>query len=954
MNLEQELKNSLEASFINYEKKANEKLKTKFVENDQLTKTNVLDSVLTELSSCTYFRFNVAFITSSGLICLKNTLRTLEKKGVKGEIITGGYLFFNDPKALKDLIRFSNITVKFIDESALHAKCYIFEHKDYQTVILGSANLTSSALKENKEWNIKISSLNNGEIIKSTLDSFKTLFNQGEILNEEKIEKYEYFYNKYHKENPIKSLVRKVKPNLMQSEALINLKKLRDEGKTKALLISATGTGKTYLSAFDVKNYNPKKMLFLVHKENILESALKTFKNVIGEEKTYGILSGTRKDLTADFLFSTVQSMTKDKTLNLFDKSEFDYLIIDEAHHTEAESYKKIIEYFNPCFTLGMTATPERNDNGDIFKIFDNNIAYEIRLEKALSQKMLVPFHYFGVSDIITIEKDEKGRDIMPDFNQLTSLDRVEHIISNLEFFGYSGSRPRGLIFCSNQDEAIELSRLFNQKGYKTRAVVSKENNVISYRLESVELLESESSTNYLDYLFVVDIFNEGVDIPSLNQIVMLRKTESAIIYIQQLGRVLRKYENKEYAVVIDFISNYDNNFLIPIALLGDKSFNKDTITRKFMEGSNALLGSSTIEFDQISKDRIFESLRNEKKLSNSKIIKKEYFNLKNKLGRIPTLMDFYYSDTIDPYVLLDSFSNYHSLIKKIDKTNKHTITKNEDLMLSYFNTVLAKGITTEEVLILKELIINGVTDKETIKKRVISSSNINRFDRALKRVNFNFLVGTGASKYKNSRLFVEEKFGLIRLYDTNFKKDEYFKKMLLDYIELALRNNKDNYSSTYLGTNLVLYNKYTRLESAYAFDFKKDYTSTVFGYKIYKNEGICPIFITYNKDESMIQEVLYDDYLISNSLLCWYTRPGITTESSEIINFLNPSIKKHIFVKKDTNSKSFYYLGTATVQDYKNEVIDGNKFVKFILKFDISIREDVYNYLSHKSEVFV
>lgn len=953
MNIEDELTKSLQSSFVDYKSISNNKFRTTFVDNDYEKRTSVLDSLLVELKTCSYFWFNVAFITSGGLISLKNTLKTLEDKGVKGEIITSSYLFFNDPKALRDLLKFKNITVKFVKDKALHAKWYIFEHDKYKTMILGSANLTSNALKENKEWNIKLSTMFDGELILDTKKAYDKLFLEGSLLTKDLIDDYERLYNKFHKENRVRSVISTIKPNMMQSEALLSLEDLRNSGETKALLISATGTGKTYLSAFDVASFNPKKILFLVHKENILEDALSSFKRVIGEGKTYGICSGTKKEVTSDFLFSTIQTMTKDKTLELFDPSEFDYLIIDEAHHSEASTYKKIIDYFNPKFTLGMTATPERNDTGDIFKLFDNNIAYEIRLEKALEANMLVPFHYFGVTDIINIEKDSSGKDILPDFNCLVSTLRVNHIISTLEFYGYSGNRPRGLIFCSNQKEAIELSNMFNDRGFKTKAVVSSKNSSVSERILAVKQLESNDDTNYLDYLFVVDIFNEGVDIPSLNQIVMLRKTDSAIIYIQQLGRVLRKYQGKEYAVVIDFISNYQNNFLIPIALLNDKSYNKDTVTKRLNEGSAGVSGASTIEFDEISKDRIFESLRNEKSLSNSTIIKKEYNYLKNKLGHIPTLMDFYNSDTIDPYVLLESTSNYHNLIKKVDKTVTQVISKREDLILSYFSSVLSKGITVEEVLILKELILKKSIDKDLLKQKISESSKQSRFDKAYQRANASFMVGTGGKKYKDFKIFEETKDGLISLIESSNLNNTYFKDMLLDYIDLALKNKKEHLGETYKNTYLVLYNKYTRLESAFALDLDKDYSATVFGYKIYKQEKICPIFVTYNKDETMIQEVLYEDTLLSNKEMIWFSRPGKTKSSPEISDFINETIIKHMFIKKDTNDKSFYYLGSVSIARVEETKVNGKNFVKFLLLFDTPIREDIFNYLNHKISVF-
>ena len=236
----------------------------------------------------------------------------------------------------------------------------------------------------------------------------------------------------------------------------------------KALIISATGTGKTYLAAFDAKVFNPKKLLFVVHRLNIAKKAMETFQSVFGNTKTMGLYSGQKRELDKDFVFSTVQTISKSNHLEQFNKNYFDYIIIDESHRSGAQSYIRLIDYFTPKFLLGMTATPDRTDGNDIYSLFDHNVAYEIRLNKAMEENMLIPFHYYGVTDLSVNDEILENES---DFRLLTAQERVNKIIDKIEFYGSDNGITRGLIFCSKKIEAKELSAKFNQRGYKTVAL---------------------------------------------------------------------------------------------------------------------------------------------------------------------------------------------------------------------------------------------------------------------------------------------------------------------------------------------------------------------------------------------------------------------------------------------------------------------------------------------------
>ena len=412
------------------------------------------------------------------------------------------------------------------------------------------------------------------------------------------------------------------------------------------------GTGKTYLSAFDVKKYQPGRFLFVVHRENIAREAMASYKRILGPEIDTGILTGGQKDPEAKYLFSTIQTLSKEETLRSFAPDAFDYIVIDEAHHSGAETYQRVLEYFEPKFLLGMTATPERTDGYDIFEKFDHNIAYEIRLNRALEENMLSPFHYFGVSEI------KIGGELLDDnaeFNQLTCNERIERIIEAADFYGYSGDRVRGLVFCSRKEEAKELSRKFNEysncgRRFNTLALTGESSEV--ERENAIKRLEQKQIEEHLDYIFTVDIFNEGVDIPTVNQVIMLRPTQSAIIFVQQLGRGLRKAYEKEYLTVIDFIGNYSNNYLVPIALYGDRSFNKDTVRKMVNSGSSIIPGCSTVNFDQITKERIFKSI-DSASLQTLALLREDYRLVKYQLGRVPMMLDFMEIGSREPYAFV-------------------------------------------------------------------------------------------------------------------------------------------------------------------------------------------------------------------------------------------------------------------------------------------------------------
>lgn len=633
IDVKKKLQEGFISAFVDNNMNSDVNYRPQFVLNNNKLGQKVLTTLEAEFNNCDEFFISVAFITMSGLVPLLQTLQELEDNGVPGKIITTDYLSFSEPSALDKLNSFSNIELRFFcaGESGFHTKGYIFRKDAEYRMIVGSSNLTSNALTRNEEWNTKIVALKEGEYTKNICTRFDELWENDNTKHYDEIA--ESYRENYAAQKALRqgagfvgineavgNYIIRLRPNLMQEQFVKNMRYLQSRGAKRALLISATGTGKTYASAFAVRDFAPKRLLFLVHREQIAKQAQKSYQRVLGQRARdeIGMLSGNVKNMDKRYLFSTMQSMARDDTLMQFSPDTFDFIVIDEAHRGGAASYQKIVNYFRPKFLLGMTASPDRTDGYDIYQLFDYNIAYEIRLKQALEEDFLCPFHYFGITDAYLDNVKIKDMALAQAVQVLTEDERLDYVLQKANFYGFSGSRVKGLVFCSRNEEAQRLSEKMNRRINPATGTYYRTVNVAGTtsqqeREHAIEQLATDTITkDYLDYIFSVDIFNEGVDIPEINQVIMLRPTQSPIVFVQQLGRGLRKYQDKEYVVILDFIGNYvENNFMIPIALSGDRSYNKDNIRRCVMEGNRLIPGSSTIHFDKIAKQRIFQSIDN-------------------------------------------------------------------------------------------------------------------------------------------------------------------------------------------------------------------------------------------------------------------------------------------------------------------------------------------------------
>lgn len=924
----------------------------KLLVNDYKNKIKISNEFSARLKHCKAFYFSVAFVKDSGIAVLRPILLELEKRGVPGYIITSTYLDFNSPKSFRELLKFKNIKVAVYQNDGFHPKGYIFDYGDKLSIIVGSANLTQKALTTNTEWNISMNVEKDSDILKQIYTELKKQWDESIILSEKWIQEYEKTYVPKTANKDLK-VNQKIKPNLMQESALKSLKSLRDQGETKALIISATGTGKTYLSAFDVQNVNPKKMLFIVHRENIARAAMRTFKRLI-KNRTVGLFTGTSKDKDCDYLFCTVQTIHKEEYLKLFRPNEFEYIIIDEVHRAGANSYQSIFNYFKPKFLLGMSATPERRDNFDIYKLFDYNIAYEIRLQQAMEYELLCPFHYYGITDLIV---NGETIDDKSDFNRLTSESRVNHIINNIKRYGYSGDRVKGLIFCSRKDEAKELSSMFNQRGYRTVALVGE--NSEESRSHAIDLLESDDLNNCLDYIFTVDIFNEGIDIPSVNQVVMLRPTESHIVFVQQLGRGLRKNSNKEYVIVIDFIGNYEKNFQIPIALSGNLAYNKDYLRRFILEGSMMLPGESTVSFDEISKKRIFETIDNTN-FNTVGLLKESYFDLKNKLGRIPSLMDFEKYESIDAMRIIKYKGSYHKFLSVYD-SKEYTVkfSSIEEKYLDYISMKLADGKRVQELEAIKLCITRRTKLMNALQQKLHDEYNIelNQFskDTIINELSQNFATGTGKDTYKDA-LFIENLEDPVssQIFNKLITQNEEFKRQVLEIIDFGIYRYKKEYSNRYQDTDFCLYKTYTYEDVCRLLNWETNVVAqNIGGYKYDQRTKTLPVFVNYDKEDDIKDSINYNDRFINSNTLICMSKAGEGLNSARVRYFSESEKNKteiHMFIRKnkdDKNSKEFYYLGKTKITNIIETVMPKNNKVicEIFHTLDVPVRKDIYDY---------
>ncbi len=617
----------------------------------------------------------VSFLMESGVRMLLKELNEALNRGARVRILTGNYLGITQPSALyllKHELK-DRVDLRFYNEKdrSFHPKAYIFHYRDHSEIFIGSSNISRSALTSGIEWNYRFSNLTDCENYEKFYQTFEDLFqNHSILIDEQRLKEYSKNWHRpaaakdldrydESEENEQEKVVPFFQPRGAQIEALCALENTRAEGASKALVLAATGIGKTALAAFDSKPYD--RILFVAHREEILKQAAMTFENIRGS-KEYGFFNGNQKCTDKPIIFASVSTLANSRYLNdeYFAPDYFQYLVIDEVHHGVTDQYKRIVEYFKPQFMLGLTATPERMDGRSIYEICDYNVPYEIPLNEAINKGMLVPFRYYGIYDDTT---DYEGLRLVRghfDENELNKRYLNNESRNDLIYKYYCkyGSR-RALGFCCSRMHAEDMARAFSERGIPSVAVYSNAEGAYSRdRNEAIEMLKNGE----IKVIFSVDMFNEGVDITSVDMVLFLRPTESPVVFLQQLGRGLRRDRGKEYLNVLDFIGNYEKAGNVRYYLSGSTT-GHGSAGRSF--GGDELPDDCIIDFDMRLIDLFKEMDKKQIRLRDR--IRSEYFRVKEQVEHRPSRMDLFTYVDEETYQLAIEHSKENIFKKYLD-----------------------------------------------------------------------------------------------------------------------------------------------------------------------------------------------------------------------------------------------------------------------------------------------
>ena len=911
------------------------------------TEQTFIERIRKNLRSCDEFYFSVSFIKKAGLVLLLKDIDAALARGVKGRIITSTYQNFTDIESLRSFqmlaSKYPNFEChldyeSFHDNSyttlGFHSKGYVFTFSDHEEIVIGSSNITRYALLKNIEWDLLISeSKDKTDIYDKTLKEFDYLWSKTPVLDSDIIKKYEerlhYSIERWDMDYDV--VHSDVKPNYMQKAALKELNRYRAMGIGRAITVCSAGSGKTYLSAFDALNFNPQRLLYVVHESSILKKSLETYQTVFGPDKYCGLYTGEAKEIDADFLFATNSSMAKN--LELFPRDYFDYIVIDECHHAVADTYKKIIEYFEPEFLLGLTATPERMDNQDVMELFDQNVPYELRLRDAIINDLVVPFHYYGIRDQLVdygLTKTQERKMIA----QIADENHCRFVYEQIEKHRVADVKLKALVFCRNITHARQMSEALSEF-YKTAYLTGK--NSVGERVRAYNDLQDD--TKELEVLCSVDILNEGVDIPGVNMVVFLRPTESSTIFIQQLGRGLRKYGNKEYVTVLDFIGNsYKRSVQIAFAL---GSLAKNLVLEKrlmisLVEDDFDALGLKDygveIHIDDLSKEEITNYLENEN-FNSLSYMKQDYFNFKKYINSEypPRHMDYLNNDCAPDLQRFMSIKIggkktgcYYSFLSGIEEEGLPVFDDVQVSLLKYVSSQLPL-VRAHEFVILDSLIDKSQTLSE------LSSliANEDELNHALK-----FMVKKGA---------LIETDGI---YSINAGLDDEFVDHLRDLLTYGLIK----YDAEYTNSNnedFLLWHSYSMNQVQLKLLKDPDYNQL----GTYTYGKMVIIFASLKKDASTAELLNYKDKFLTPDIFQWESVNNIRDEE---LNGLINSDFAHVFIRKVTAEHGivmpFTYVGKGKLtnprRQEKYDAATEKKGLTYL--FDIKMENELPDYLQY------
>ena len=880
------------------------------------------------LKECNSFSFSVSFIKKAGLVLIERDIEEALHRGAKGKIITSTYQNFTDIGSLEQFLTWQkeydnfecHLDYECFGDNGFHTKGYMFEYDDSVELVVGSSNITRFALLKNFEWNVSLISKENLNSYNDALIEFNLIWENTLKLDSYLIEKYrlqlDYAIEKWDMDY-INITDSSINPNSMQRKALRELRRYRDTGVKKALIISATGSGKTYLAAFDARNFGAKRLLYIVHRESILRDAKESFMKVFGAERTYGFYTGNESSQEADFIFATSNMLARH--LEEFDKNEFDYIIYDEVHHVVADTGKKIFEYFEPEFILGLTATPERMDNKNVFELFDQNVPFELRLRDAISNDLVVPFHYYGIRDKLV---DYSSKDKMVIAKAIAEQNNIEFIKDQIEKHRKPGEKLKCIAFCTNIQSCKLMAEELYEEGYHTISLTGV--NDTGVRIKAFKDLQDDN--NLLEIICTVDILNEGVDIPQVNMVLFLRPTESQTIFIQQLGRGLRKYPGKEYVTVLDFIgNNYDRAVQIAMALgtLGkttymEKAYLKEMIRTDFV---SLELPNVKIIIDDLSKEEIINYI-DKTNFNSRQFLEKDYQNFKTYVnsGTYPSHMDFLNYDVSPDLIRIikstfggSKNKSYYNFLKKIDEELIPLFNEEEIKLINNIEDLLPLA-RLDEYLIIEQALKEKIIDLKRLEGKESHITN-----KTLENA-YNNLKSLGIIENENINIFELNNEELINyLYD------------LLQYGIVRYNREFGDYEGLF-----KLYRNYYK-EQASRIMLKNGLLQK----GTYYEDDIAYIFAGIKKDEE--GKLNYRDKFISDKIFQWESIADVSESEKQ---HLRTSKKVHLFIRKmeseDTVTLPYTYFGLGTFTNERDSFTEENGIKHPTLLFDIVLDDAV------------
>lgn len=883
-----------------------------------------------EISSSNRIDILVSFIKWSGLRLLIDELRDFTKNGGKLRVITTTYMQATDFRAIEELNKLVNTEIKISyddKQTRLHAKAFMF-YRDtgFDTAYIGSSNISNPALTSGLEWNIKITGKDQPYTIQKMNATFENYWDDTSFTSysEENKSKLLQALKKVNDSSVSNISLFDIKPYGYQDEILEKLRVEREErGYYKNLIVAATGTGKTVVSAFDFKRFKENnknaKLLFVAHRQEILEQSIMRFRAIL-QDSNFGELfyGGTTPNKLED-LFISIQTFNSKKFNEITSSDYYDYIIIDEFHHAAAKSYQTILNYYTPKIFLGLTATPERMDGEDILKYFNHRIAAEIRLPEAIDKKLLCPFHYFGVSDDVDLKKitwSRGGYNKQELSNVYTGNDiRVALIVKQLKKYVEDIEEVKGLGFCVSIEHARYMAYKFNQANIPSIALTGESSD--AERNDSQSLLKSGD----IKFIFTVDLYNEGIDIPEVNTILFLRPTESLTIFLQQLGRGLRLSEGKECLTVLDFIGQANNkyNFESKFALLLDNT--NHSVKEEIDKGFPYLPRGCYMQLEKKAKEYILENIKESIGNKNSLIQKMAYFE--KDTGRELNLTNFvnYYGLEISKiYSTGHSFSRLcveAGVKEDFEEEMEEVVTKS----LKRFAYMDSRRIIKQVIKYLPTIENYTIDNFSDIEKKVWQMLQFTIWEKKHEDCGFKDLL-EGFRKIAKSKNMLHE---LIELLEYNYNN--------IDFMDVPLNTKYSCPLDVYCSYNQKqIFSALGCLESG---RFQG-------GVRYLKNIKTYVLLVTINKSEKEYSPTtMYKDYSVGKDLFHWQSQNMSTPEKGEgerLINHKNNDISIMLFVREYRDTKygtatPYTFLGLADLVSWS-----GSKPINIIWKLHNSI----------------